>query len=86
MEIERDRYIDACSKIEVEISNLSSEVVQLDDLLYPYKETNFSGTSGVHGSYRDSELDRLSKIMDMIRKQADTVRALRLSCEKLRKK
>jgi len=86
MEIQRDHYIDACSKIESEVGNLAMEITYLDDLLYPYKETNFSGTSGVHGSYRDSELDRLSKIMDMIRKQADTVRALRLSCEKLRKK
>jgi hypothetical protein len=85
VEIEKDRYIDACSKIGAEISNLSSEVTQLDDLLYPYKETNYSGISGIHGSYRDSELDRLSKIMNMIREQADKIRALRLSCEKLRK-
>ena len=85
MEIEKDQYIDACSRIGAEISNLASEITQLDDLLYPYKETNYSGTSGIHGSYRDPELDRLSKIMDMIRKQADRVRALRLSCEKLRK-
>ena len=42
MEIERDQYIDACSKIESEISNLSSQVGQLDDLLSPYKETNYT--------------------------------------------
>jgi len=86
MEIQRDHYIDACSKIESEINNLGMEITYLDDLLYPYKETKFLGASGIHGSYRDSELDRLCKIMDMIREQADKVRALRLSCEKLRKR
>jgi hypothetical protein len=85
MEIDRESYDYACADIETEIAKLSSELMQLDDLLYPYKDTHFKVPPVMLGFMLDPELIRMGDIRKLILKQADTVRALRLSCEKLRK-
>jgi hypothetical protein len=57
----------------------------LDDLLYPYKDTHFKVPPVMPGFMLDPELIRMGDIIKLILKQADAVRVLRLSCEKLRK-
>jgi len=86
MEIDRESYEYACSDLETEIDKLSSELMQLDDLLYPYKDTHFKVPPVMPIFMLDPKLIRMGDIRKLILKQADAVRALRLSCEKLRKK